>query len=41
MRSMSNESSDGKIFKSPVNKGVDLHSWNIRNPKGYKKIKIK
>ncbi|MFP5042536.1 AraC family transcriptional regulator [Parasediminibacterium sp. JCM 36343] len=41
MRNISTESADGKIFKSSFSKGVELHSWSIRNPKGYKKLKIK
>ena len=41
MNSISTEFADGKIFKSALNKDVELHSWNIRNPKGHKKLKIK
>ena len=41
MKNISTESANGKIFKASFNKGVELHSWNINNPKGHRKFKIK
>lgn len=41
MTNISTEFGDGKIFKSTLNKEIELHSWTIRNLKEYKKFNIK
>jgi AraC-like DNA-binding protein len=35
------EFGSGKIYKPSLKNGVELHSWNIHNPKGYRKFKLK
>jgi AraC-like DNA-binding protein len=41
MKKILTEFANSQIFKPSSNKGVELHSWNISNSKGYKKFRIK